>query len=67
MHYEINVARKGRHLFATAERSLTDLGQAQELYAEIIRAFPDCDVYLTQRQTTGYVLAKHKPSEESAS
>lgn len=34
MHYEINVSRNGKHLFATSERSLKDTESAHALAAE---------------------------------
>lgn len=39
-YYEINVTYVGRHYFATAPRSLTDLGRAQEVYEDLIERFP---------------------------
>ena len=53
MWYEINVARNGKHLFATAERSLTTKKDAIALYNEFIELFPDCDVTLTYYETLG--------------
>lgn len=51
MHYEINVSRKGKHLFATHPRSLTDDAEANELFHEIARAFSDCEVTLSSHYT----------------
>lgn len=34
MHYEINVSKHGKHVFATAERSLKDIESAHALAAE---------------------------------
>lgn len=34
MHYEINVSKDGKHIFATAERSLKDIESAHALAAE---------------------------------
>lgn len=47
MHYEINVSRKGKHLFATHPRSLTDSTEAYKLFDEITKAFSDCEVTLS--------------------
>ena len=40
MHYEINVAKDGRHFFATAERSITNKADAKKLLTHFILAFP---------------------------
>jgi hypothetical protein len=39
-HYEINVSHKGRHLFATAERSAVDENHARMLVNIISEKFP---------------------------
>lgn len=39
-HYEINVSYRGRHLFATAERSATDKGTAEMLFNLLRAKFP---------------------------
>lgn len=39
MHYEINVSINGRHLFATAERSLTDKVQCIRVYDMLAKRF----------------------------
>lgn len=43
MHYEINVSHNGKHLFATAERSLTTLGEAKRVYDKIKKVFPESE------------------------
>lgn len=40
MHYEINVAWQGKHFFATAERSLTNMDDAADVYSAIVQRFP---------------------------
>ena len=44
-YYEINVAKNGRHFFATAERSARDSGEARQLIDEITKRFPETDGY----------------------
>lgn len=39
-HYEINVSHKGRHLFATAERSAVDQNTARMLFNIFLLRFP---------------------------
>ena len=41
MYYEINVAKNGKHFFATSERSITNEGKLKEVYKELKRAFPE--------------------------
>lgn len=41
MHYEINVSRRGFHLFATASRSIMTLSTLRDVYAEISPRFPE--------------------------
>jgi len=43
--YEINVARKGRHFFATAERSLQNYDDADDVYQIIKSRFPEGEGY----------------------
>ena len=40
MHYEINVSHNGRHLFATAERSLLTEANAKALFQDFATRFP---------------------------
>lgn len=44
-HYEINVAKDGYHLFATAERSLVTESKAKELVALMREKFPESEGY----------------------
>lgn len=41
MYYEINVAFKGMHYFATAERSITTQKDAEHMYRHFIKLFPE--------------------------
>lgn len=40
MHYEINVSRKGRHYFATNERSFRDYEEAEAAFHDFEKRFP---------------------------
>lgn len=46
MYYEINVAKNGRHYFATAERSLQSEEQAKEMYKQFCKLFPKAEGYI---------------------
>ena len=41
MYYEINIAKNGRHYFATASRSLTDERAAKAVWADLKKRFPE--------------------------
>lgn len=45
MHYEINVAKNGKHYFATAKRSIRTFMDAEALYNEFKQLFPVADGY----------------------
>lgn len=45
MYYEINVAKNGRHFFATDKRSLTTEAEAQEVYNTISEKFKKDEGY----------------------
>jgi hypothetical protein len=45
MYYEINVALKGKHLFATAERSITTAKQLDFLVRKFQACFPLSEGY----------------------
>lgn len=45
MYYEINVSKDGRHLFATAERSVTDNHKLQNVYKLFTEKFPEEEGY----------------------
>lgn len=62
MYYEINVSRNGKHLFATAERSLQTSKQALTLYREFEAKFPDCEILISQITKVGrYIPATDMP------
>lgn len=44
-HYEFNIAKNGKHLFATAPRSAVTETEAKRLYAELQAKFPDSEGY----------------------
>lgn len=66
MYYKINVSRAGQHLFATRDESLTNRAKAQQLYFEMARKFPDCEVSLTYCETIGKLLAETGPLKQSS-
>lgn len=45
MYYEINVSLNGKHLFATAERSITDVHKLNAVYKLFTEKFPKEDGY----------------------
>lgn len=45
MHFEINVAKDGKHLFATHERSLREEDKAQMVYLLFKMRFPETEGY----------------------
>lgn len=45
MYYEINVSKDGKHLFATAERSITNNLKAEKVYNLFKEKFPESDGY----------------------
>jgi hypothetical protein len=45
MYYEINVSLDGRHLFATAERSITDSHKLQMVYKVFMEKFLEEEGY----------------------
>ena len=45
MYYEINVSLNGKHLFATAERSIVNTMQLQKVYGLFKEKFPEEDGY----------------------
>jgi hypothetical protein len=40
MHYEINVALRGRHYFGTSPRSAVNTEEAKSLFADLVKRFP---------------------------
>lgn len=56
MYYEINVSLNGKHLFATAERSIVNTFQLQKVYNLFKEKFPEEDGYkinVTQWEKVG--------------
>lgn len=52
MYYEINIAKRNAkgeyiHYFATAERSITTIDNAKEIYNELCKAFPEPNYNIT--------------------
>ena len=45
MYYEINVALNGKHLFATADRSITNPYKAEKIYNLFKEKFPEEEGY----------------------
>ena len=45
MSYEINVAKKGKHFFATTERSANSPSEVIHLYSVIADKFPESEGY----------------------
>lgn len=45
MEFEINVAKDGKHFFATARRSAQTPWQAHALYKELLAKFPESEGY----------------------
>lgn len=45
MSFEINVAKRGKHVFATHERSLSSLRQTAEVVSRLELAFPEAEGY----------------------
>ena len=45
MYYEINVSLNGKHLFATAERSITDRNTLNRIYDLLAEKFPESEGY----------------------
>lgn len=59
MYYEINVSLNGRHLFATAERSITNFDKLKKIYVLFKEKFPEEDGYrltVTREETIGKFL-----------
>lgn len=45
MYYEINVVKDGKHFFATAERSITNLEQCKKVLKEFQKFFKESEGY----------------------
>ena len=60
-YYEINVAKNGQHLFATAERSIPsyDIKKFEEVYTLFCKKFPESEGYeisVTLWKCSGHVI-----------
>jgi hypothetical protein len=44
-YYEINIAKEGHHLFATADRSLSSRSKTKLVYDRLKAAFPEEEGY----------------------
>ena len=56
MYYEINVAKDGKHFFATDKRSITNERALKEVYKVLKEKFPPeegYDILVSYMQTTG--------------
>lgn len=59
MYFEINVSLNGRHLFATAERSITDIDTCHKVYELFKKKFPEIEGYrieVTKYENIGHIL-----------
>ena len=66
MPYEINVAYKGKHLFATHPRSASTMGEAIKVYKEISSRFLESDGYkvsVDQWESFGHDVTKEIENE----
>lgn len=62
-HYEINVAKDGKHLFATHERSLNTEHKTKEVYDKLVEAFPaneGYDISISYWETVGKTISPKK-------
>lgn len=55
MYYEINISENGKHLFATAERSITNESQLKKVYDKLKIAFsePQYQIRVTRYDKIG--------------
>lgn len=63
MYYEINVSKDGKHLFATAERSVTTPNQAEKIYNLFKEKFPESEGYkieVTRWEKVGKIINMDK-------
>ena len=59
MYYEVNVALNGKHLFATAEHSITNEYQMEKIYELFQQKFPKSEGYtlrVTQWEKRGALI-----------
>jgi hypothetical protein len=45
MNYRINIAKSGKHFFATARQSITSKAKMERVYSELLSKFPESDGY----------------------
>lgn len=68
-YYEINVSLNGKHLFATAEHSITSRKQMEEVYKLFEEKFPEKDGYALDvtvwRKTGTPIILKNKHLNEA--
>lgn len=67
MHYEINVAKNGKHVFATHERSLSTLRQTAEVMSRLELAFPEAEGYsisVSEICTIGKAISEDELTKE---
>jgi len=67
MHYEINVAKNGKHVFATHERSLSTLKQTAEVVSRLELAFPEAEGYsisVSEISTIGMAISQDELTKE---
>lgn len=60
-YYEINVALNGKHLFATAERSIRDRNKMEEMYKLFEQKFPKSEGYtldVTLWENHGHIIIR---------
>lgn len=63
MYYEINVAKNGKHFFATAERSITTSLELADVYSALSKAFTKDDGYtmsVTQWKSVGTFIKEEE-------
>jgi len=69
MYYEINVAKNGKHYFATAKRSLTNERDAKALWADLKQRFPESEGFVlsvSYRQRVGEYVTEQFNQETAA-
>ena len=68
MYYEINVSLNGRHMFATAERSITNRNDMEEMYKLFQNKFPESEGYtldVTLWEKCGKPIVWHNQNVEA--
>lgn len=66
MHYSINVAKNGKHYFATADYSVTSEAQAKDMFEHFKKVFPTEEGYsisVTQYELRGARIAETEEAE----